>query len=61
MLSNGISLDPGPMKYPCGERQKPVRKNQNGILCDDCELWHHIKCIKMTVNQYNDFPESTDS
>ncbi|CAG2252700.1 unnamed protein product [Mytilus edulis] len=61
ILSNDISLNPGPIKYPCGECQKPVRKNQHGILCDDCELWHHIKCINMPLNQYNELSNSTDS
>ncbi len=47
---------PGPKtpnyKYPCGICFKPVKCNQKGILCDMCNLWHHIKCINMPVTEY---------
>ncbi len=44
---------PGPnYKFPCGICHKPVKVNQKGILCDMCNLWHHIKCINMTTAEY---------
>ncbi len=44
---------PGPnYKYPCGVCHKPVKVNQKGILCDTCNLWHHIKCINMPTTEY---------
>ena len=60
LLSCGdISLNPGPnYKYPCGLCEKPVRKKQHGILCDGCDLWHHIKCLKMPYDIYIDLSEN---
>ena len=45
LLSEGIALNPGPVKYPCGKFCKPVRKNKKGMQCKGtgCEQWHHIK------------------
>ncbi len=44
---------PGPnYKFPCGVCHKPVKVNQKGILCDLCNLWHHIKCINMPPAEY---------
>ena len=40
ILSGDIALNPGPVKYPCGSCEKPVKSNQHGILCDGCEFWH---------------------
>ena len=31
-------------KFPCAECSKPVKNNQNGILCVVCSLWYHAKC-----------------
>lgn len=56
LLSCGdISQNPGPVnyKYPCGICAKAVRKYQNGICCDGCNLWHHLKCLDMTNETFN--------
>lgn len=45
LLSGDISLNPGPVKHPCGKCSKPVRKNQHAIVCDNCTYWFHLKCI----------------
>ena len=54
LLSCGdILSNPGPARFQCGYCEKPVRKNQKGILCDKCEFWYHIKCINMAVDEYD--------
>ena len=59
LLSCGdISQNPGPnYKYPCGICDKAVRRNQHGILCDGCELWHHVKCIDIPFDIYRELSE----
>ena len=42
------------VKNPCGKCERPFRSNR-GIQCEDCMFWHHIKCIEMTVGEYNTF------
>ena len=42
ILSGDINLHPGPVKYPCSECAKPVRKRI--IFCEKCGLWIHKKC-----------------
>lgn len=32
------------VKYPCISCKKPVKSNQNGILCSVCSCWNHVKC-----------------
>ena len=61
LLSCGdVSLNPGPInyKYPCGVCAKAVRKNQNGIYCDGCNLWHHIKCLDMPIDTFRELGNS---
>ena len=63
-LSGDIHLNPGPprrgIKYPCGECQRSVRRNQDAILCYQCDSWFHAKCTGMSkqnfkyyLDQYN--------
>ena len=55
LVCGDISSNPGPAKskdkpkFPCGECSKPVRKNQDAILCSSCDTWSHAKCLKLTV------------
>ena len=60
LLSGDISVNPGPVKNPCSACQKPVRKNQRAILCDDCCYWYHIKCIDMPILEYNNLSNSDE-
>ena len=54
LVCGNISLNPGPIqgkgkpKYPCGECNKHLRKNQDAILCSTCNTWSHAKCLKLT-------------
>ena len=48
-----IEVNPGPVKDPCGKCSRPVKCNQRSLLCEDCNLYWHQKCIPdMTVTQY---------
>ena len=61
-----VSSNPGPKrkanpKYPCGECYKSVTKNQDAILCTQCNIWSHAKCLNMsnaTFRYYLDHPNT---
>ena len=40
LLSGDVFRNPGPRnwKYPCSVCHKPVTKNQDGLLCDQCDM-----------------------
>ena len=62
LLCDGdISPNPGPVTDPCGICSKPVKKNQKGIACDNCNTWFHVvtRCIELTNDEYYIF--QTDS
>jgi hypothetical protein len=61
LISGDVDENPGPVNNPCGKCERPVQSNQRGIQCEDCMFWHHIKCIEMTVSEYNSLSISTDS
>ena len=58
LLSGDIYVNPGLVENPCGACQKPVRKHQLAILCNDCCYWYHIKCIDMPIFEYNNLSNS---
>ena len=41
-----------PVKFPCSVCSNPVKSNQNGIFCDCCKLWVHLKCTKLELIDY---------
>ncbi len=45
-------------KYPCGICHKNV--NNNGILCNTCNFWHHIKCNNISVSEYEALSNEPD-
>ena len=47
-------------KYPCFECKKPVKCNQRGIQCNDCENWVHFKCTNLSEDQYHFLEINTD-
>ena len=61
-----VSSNPGPVKgkgkpkFPSGECCKPVRKNQDAILCSSCDTWSHAKCLKLTVTGFKHFLQHPD-
>jgi hypothetical protein len=52
ILSGDVSLNPGPIKYPCGSCYRPVAKNHRAIYCEVCNFWIHIKCGNITPAEY---------
>ena len=65
ILAGDIHTNPGPIgkrnpKYPCKECGKAVRSNQDVILCAECNIWSHAKCLGLTkagFKYYLDHPE----
>ena len=67
-----IEINPGPdqlistirkkpaWKFPCDVCTKPVRSNQKGILCDNCNKWCHFKCVSMDIKTYIDLGSSDE-
>ena len=41
--------------YPCGTCQTKVTDNDNSILCDLCEKWHHTICVNVSNINYEKF------
>ena len=52
LVCGDISLNPGPVKNPCGFCWKPVAKTHRAIYCDGCFYWCHIKCAGITPDIY---------
>ena len=42
----------------CGKCLKHVRDNQNGICCDSCNKWIHLKCSTLKLEQYKKLQEN---
>ena len=60
LLSGDVHQNPGPLKFPCINCRKPVKSNQRGIQCDFCDLWVHLKCSPLTIQQYDKLSTSDD-
>ena len=41
------------VKCTCLECSKSVRINQKALYCDNCLQWVHLKCTKLTSNDYS--------
>lgn len=55
-----ISLNPGSKcQYPCGLCLQAVRSNQRGVQCDFCDVWYHVKCMKMNTQIYQALANSS--
>ena len=65
ILSGDIQTNPGPggkraPKYPCKQCEKNVGNNQDALLCAECNVWSHEKCLGMSktgFKYYLDNPE----
>ena len=51
ILSGDVALNPGPIRFPCTKCEKPVRKNQQAIQCDTCDLWTRRKCTNISTKR----------
>lgn len=39
-------------KFPCGQCKHGVGDDDNGILCENCEVWYHTGCEKVGKELY---------
>ncbi len=46
------------INHPCGTCHKNVTKN--GILCNECNFWYHIKCNDISVTEYEALSNEPD-
>ena len=54
LFSGDVELNPGPnFKHPCGNCEKPVKSNQQGLLCKSCDKWFHTKCQGISKIEYS--------
>ena len=42
----------------CGKCCRPVFDHQNGIMCDACDSWFHLRCSKLNLEQYHNLSNS---
>ena len=61
LLGGDISLNPGPIKFPCGKCVKSVRSNQDALQCEDCDVWTHRNCLAMSKQEYYRLGTCTES
>ena len=52
LLSGDISLNPGPIRYPCTVCGKSVASNQKALSCDACQEWSHANCAGVDDSLY---------
>lgn len=53
LIAGDIESNPGPIKNPCSICLKSVAKNHRAVLCDNCNLWSHIKCSNISGMECN--------
>ena len=44
ILSGDISLNPGPLRYPCEICGQAVGKTRRAIMCKECSVWFYQAC-----------------
>ena len=62
--SGDVHRNPGPRQagppiYPCGTCHRPVKHRDKAIICDDCNLWHHINCVGISPSTYHSLVNQT--
>ena len=53
LRAGDIEKNPGPIKNPCSICQKSIAKNHRALSCEKCEKRAHIKCGRVSPQQYN--------
>ena len=63
LLSGDVSTNPGPIRHPCVGCGRPVKCNQQALMCDFCDKWVHRKCTNPLVCESDFFrlEDSTDN
>ena len=60
IISGDVSMNPGPVRYPCGGCARPVASNHRAVLCEACHHWCHIKCFNISPAEYQLLSTSED-
>ena len=60
LLCGDVSLNPGPVRYPCTVCSKCVRSNQRALQCDMCQLWSHLTCVGVDRDFYAELQEKSE-
>ena len=57
------TMNPGPIRNPCIGCGRPVKCNQQALMCDFCDKWVHRKCTNPLVCESDFFKleDSTDN
>ena len=55
LLCGDVLENPGPAKNLCGLCDKPVKRNQKAVECEECFKWYHVKCTSITAKSYENF------
>ena len=58
LLGRDVEPNPG-NKFPCGICTKPLKINQKGNQCDECNSWFHSKCCDISPAMYNILAKSS--
>ena len=45
-------MSPASPRFPCSTCNNNVNQNHRAVFCDSCDLWVHIKCNCLNVNDY---------
>ena len=53
--SGDVHPNPGPRQagppiYPCGTCHRPGKNRDKAIICDECNIWHHINCVGISTS-----------
>ena len=51
---NNVNKNPRKSEYPCSVCNYEVKHNDKSIQCTHCELWVHIKCNGISVEEYKE-------
>ena len=57
--SGDFHPNPGPRQasppptYPFGTYRRPIKNRDKAIICDECNLWHHINCFGISPSTYH--------
>ena len=65
ILPGDIEINPRPTgkrvnKYPCKECRKNVRNHRDAILCVECNIWSHAKCLGMPIPTFKYYLDNPD-
>lgn len=60
LLSGDISLNPGPIRFPCMVCSRSVKSNQKALVCDACQQWSHANCARVDDSLYRKLQAISD-